>query len=74
MEKVAYEFEKGNQELVRATVSDFAGKRRADLRVYFQTDDGAWHPTKRGLSVTVDMVAELKEAVGKLEALANAKK
>jgi hypothetical protein len=67
MEKVAYEFEKGNNELVRATISDFAGKRRADLRVYFQTEDGAWHPTKRGLSLTADMVGQLKEAVVKLE-------
>lgn len=67
MEKIAYEFDKGNKELVRATVSDFAGKRRADLRVYFQADDGAWHPTRRGLSVTADMMNELKQAVDKLE-------
>jgi len=66
MEKVAYEFDKGNQEIVRASVSDFAGKRRADLRVFFQTEDGAWHPTKRGVSLTVDMIEELQKAVDKL--------
>lgn len=71
MEKVAYEFDKGNQEIVRASVSEFAGKRRADLRIYFQTQDGAWHPTKRGLSITTDMVGELKKAVGKLVEAAN---
>lgn len=67
MEKVAYEFDKGNKELVRASVSDFAGSRRADIRVYFQSDDGAWHPTKRGLSISATMVSELKQAVEKLE-------
>jgi hypothetical protein len=71
MEKVVYEFEKGNQEIVRASVSDFTGKHRADLRVYFQTGDGAWHPTKRGLSLTVDMVEELQKAVAKLAEEAN---
>ncbi len=67
MEKIAYEFDKGGDELIRATISDFAGKQRADLRVYFQTDDGAWHPTKRGVSVTTDLMPELKKAVTKLE-------
>jgi len=67
MEKVAYEFDKGNKELVRASVSDFAGSRRADIRIYFQTDDGAWHPTKRGVSISAEMVGELKQAVDKLE-------
>ena len=71
MEKVAYEFEKGNQEIVRASVSDFAGKRRADLRVFFQTEDGVWHPTKRGVSLTVDMIEELQKAVDKLAEAAN---
>jgi hypothetical protein len=71
MEKVVYEFDKGNQEVVRASVSDFTGKKRADLRIYFQTGDGAWHPTKRGVSLTVDMVEELQKAVAKLAEAAN---
>ena len=71
MEKVAYEFDKGNEEVVRATVSEFAGKRRADLRIYFKGNDGKWHPTKRGVSLTIDMVEELQAAVNKLAEAAN---
>ncbi len=71
MEEVAYEFDKGNEEVVRATVSEFAGKRRADLRIYFKSEDGAWHPTKRGVSLTIDMVEELQAAVAKLVEVAN---
>ncbi len=71
MEEVAYEFDKGNEEVVRATVSEFAGKRRADLRIYFKSEDGAWHPTKRGVSLTIDMVEELQAAVAKLVEAAN---
>jgi hypothetical protein len=70
MEDITYEFDKGNKEIIRATVSDFAGKRRADLRVYFKTDDGAWRPTKRGVSLPVDMVGELQKAVTKLAEVA----
>jgi len=71
MEKVAYEFDKGNEEVVRATVSEFAGKRRADLRIYFKGRNGDWHPTKRGVSLTIDMVEELQAAVNKLAEAAN---
>ena len=71
MEEVAYEFDKGNEEVVRATVSEFAGKRRADLRIYFRSEDGVWHPTKRGVSLTIDMVEELQAAVAKLVEAAN---
>ena len=71
MEEVAYEFDKGNEEVVRATVSEFAGKRRADLRIYFKGNDGDWHPTKRGVSLNIDMVEELQAAVAKLVEAAN---
>ena len=71
MEEVAYEFDKGNEEVVRATVSEFAGKRRADLRIYFKGNDGDWHPSKRGVSLTIDMVEELQAAVTKLAEAAN---
>ncbi len=71
MEEVAYEFDKGNEEVVRASVSEFAGKRRADLRIYFKGSDGDWHPTKRGVSLTIDMVEELQAAVTKLAEAAN---
>ncbi len=71
MEEVAYEFDKGNEEVVRATVSEFAGKRRADLRIYFKGNDGDWHPSKRGVSLTIDMVEELQAAVTKLAEAVN---
>ncbi len=71
MEKVAYEFEKGNDEVVRARVCDFGGKQRADLRIYFQGKDGDWHPTKRGISVSTDMVSQLRQAIDKLEKAVN---
>lgn len=69
MEAIAYEFQKGNNEIVRATISNFGGGKRADLRIYFLNKEGQWTPTRKGISVSLDLVKELKKAVAKLEDL-----
>lgn len=71
MEKVTYEFEKGNDEVVRARVCDFGGHKRADIRVFFQGKDGDWHPTKKGISISTELVGDLKLAITKLEEAVN---
>lgn len=72
MEAIAYEFQKGNNEIIRATISNFKGGKRADLRVYFLNKNGEWTPTKKGVSVHLDLLKELKKAVAKLEELSKA--
>ena len=67
MDKIAYEFEKGETELVRARVSEFKGQTRADLRVFFKGEKGDWLPTKRGISFSLDQVAEMKTAISEIE-------
>lgn len=69
MEAIAYEFPRGRNEVIRATIANFGGSKRADLRVYFLNKDGEWTPTKKGVSVTLDQLKELKKAVAKLEEL-----
>jgi len=70
MDKVAYEFEKGETELVRARVSEFKGQTRADLRIFFKGEKGDWLPTKRGISFPLDQVAEMKTAINEIEKIA----
>lgn len=67
MDKVAFEFEKGDKEMVRARISEFSGQTRADLRIFFKTDEGEWYPTKRGISFPLSLVGKMKEAINKLE-------
>ena len=67
MEKVAFEFEKGDKEMIRARISEFSGQTRADLRIFFKTENGEWYPTKRGISFPVDLMGKMKEAISKLE-------
>jgi hypothetical protein len=69
MERLVHEFIRhGTEEMVKAHVSTFAGALRIDLRVYFRTDDGAWHPTKRGLAMRAEDVENLQAAADALEA------
>ncbi len=60
-----FEFELEHAGTVRARVSEFAGRRRCDLRLWVEPRDtpgGQLLPTKKGLSVPVEYVEELVEA------------
>src|SRR4030042_4260996 len=66
--KVLSEFHKSAGELVRVSLSEYRGKRYIDLRIYFDGGQGEaadWNPSKRGLCIGVDLLAELKEAIDK---------
>lgn len=67
MEKVAYEFAKGESELVKARLSEFNGRIRADLRIFFKNGDGEWLPTKRGINFPLNLVEEMKEAIARID-------
>lgn len=68
-----YEFRKNAVEVVQATLSTFHGHELADLRVYFQADDGSLRPTKKGLCIGVDLLPELRAAVEALEVAARSR-
>jgi hypothetical protein len=62
-EEKSYEFAKGPTEVVRAGISEFGGKLRADIRVYYQNENEEWRPTKKGINLEVDQLDELAKAV-----------
>lgn len=66
-EKIVYEFQKNKQDMVRAIVRDWNGKRLVDLRVCYQDDEGAWRPGQKGLCLRATMLPELRAAVDALE-------
>jgi Transcriptional Coactivator p15 (PC4) len=55
-------------EEIRASVSTFEGRRYDDLRIYWSDDAGERHPTKKGVTIAVEQLAELEEAVRRLRA------
>jgi hypothetical protein len=55
------EVEKGN-ELIRVQWRVFHGKTYLDARVFYEDDEGAWKPTKKGLSVNPETARRVTEA------------
>ena len=64
--QVVYTFPKNPLEEVRASITVFKGKQYVDLRIYYKGDDGEFHPSKKGLTLSLDLFTELEQAVQKL--------
>lgn len=65
--QVVHSFPKNPLEEVRASLSIYKGKQYVDLRIYYKGDDGEYHPSKKGLTISLDLFAELEESVRKLK-------
>jgi len=59
------DIEKNNKERIRVILTEYHGHKFIDCRVYFQDDQGEWHPTKKGISLSGDVVDEVIEALQK---------
>jgi hypothetical protein len=64
--QVVYSFPKNPLEEVRASLTVYRGKQYVDLRIYYKGDDGEYHPSKKGLTIALDLFSELDKAVEKL--------
>ena len=58
MEKIIIELEKGSETL-RIALTEYKGAQRVDMRLYYETGQGELKPTKRGISVTPDMIPDI---------------
>ncbi len=67
MSEVVAEMEKSWNEKIVFSLSDYKGKNYADIRVYFEDDEGEWKPTKKGITIALDRFSEFKEHLGQLE-------
>lgn len=65
-DKLVYSFPKNPLEEVRASLTVFKGKDYVDLRIYYKGDDGEYRPSKKGLTLSIDLFKDLEEAVKKL--------
>ncbi len=67
MSEVVAEMEKSWNEKIMFSLSDYKGKNYADIRVYFEDDEGEWKPTKKGITIALDRFSEFKEHLEQLE-------
>ena len=64
---VVGEMEKGWNEKIVFGVSEFKGKNYANIRIFYEDDEGEWKPTKKGISVNLEDFQEFKEHMEKLD-------
>ena len=67
MDELIAQFEKNATEVVRVSLTEYRGRKLIDVRVYYSTDDGEYRPTKKGVSLSVDVYPDFKRALLELE-------
>jgi len=71
MIKQIAQFEKG-EDVVRVGLSEFRKRQYIEVRAYYMADDGEWKPTRKGITLTPELMKEVHTALGTaLEELAN---
>ena len=67
MDELIAQFEKNATEVVRVSLTEYRGRKLVDVRVYYSDDEGQYHPTKKGVSLSVDVYPDFKRALMELE-------
>jgi len=57
---------KNSREIIRVEVSEFKGKELINLRIWYQTFDGGYKPTQKGVTLDISHYEDLKKAVDKI--------
>ena len=57
---------KNSREIIRVEVSEFKGRNLINLRIWYQTYDGGYKPTQKGVTLDLSQYGELKEAIAKI--------
>ena len=66
MQKIA-EFHKKHNEKVVVSLSKFRGITYVDVRVYYQADDGEFKPTRKGVTLSPDLLKPLIDGLKKAD-------
>ena len=59
--------EKREGESVRVAINEYQERTYLDIRQHFENQDGEWKPTQKGVTLPLDKIDELKDALDKLE-------
>lgn len=70
-QQITYEFKKNDHELVRAGFSNYKGKVYAFIRIFYNNspdiDNPEWLPSKKGITISVNLLPELFKATDSLK-------
>ncbi len=62
--EILYQFSRGQDETIYFSLNDYKNRKYLDLRVFFQPKDSdEMRPTKKGLTLAVELIPELKKGI-----------
>lgn len=67
MDELIAQFEKNATEVVRVSLTEYRKRKLVDVRVYYSDDEGQYRPTKKGVSLSLDVYPDFKRALAALE-------
>ena len=67
MDELIAQFEKNATEVVRVSLTEYRGRKLVDVRVYYTDDEGQYRPTKKGVSLSLDVYPDFKRALVALD-------
>jgi len=59
---------KGMGSRIHVRLSKFRDRDYLDIRNFYETEDGEWKPTRKGIAIPVDLYDELMEGLGEAKA------
>ena len=63
MDDIIADIGKNAIERVRVRLTEYAGHRLVDARVYFEANNGEWVPTKKGLALSPTVARQVAQAI-----------
>ena len=57
------DIERNSAEIIRVEISEFRDKKLLNIRTWYLNDKNEYAPTKKGITVSVDKIADLKNAL-----------
>ncbi|MBT3204310.1 MAG: transcriptional regulator [Gammaproteobacteria bacterium] len=67
MNKIITDIEKNSSEFIRAELTEFKGHDLFSLRVYVEKEGQDPQPTRKGITVNVKLIPEIKQAIHLVE-------
>lgn len=72
-ERIVAVLDRGPTQQIQIRLNEFKGRRYLDLRTFYLDEDGeTWKPTRKGVSIPVELFGQLKAALEKVEPLIEA--
>lgn len=61
--KLIHSFPRNPLEEIRASITEFKRRQYVDIRVYYKDDAGDFLPTKKGITIGIDLLDDLEAAI-----------